>query len=84
MVMRVLSVFDSASGVFARPIFVASVGAGLRMFGDEVNRVAADNVMNGHPSDFQLFDLGTFDDVAGVFSQSEMPLRIATGSEFKV
>lgn len=84
MDMCVMSVFDTASGVFARPIFVASVGAGIRMFSDEVNRAVADNVMHGHPSDFQLWHLGQFNDQFGSFVLLDAPKRVATGSEVKV
>lgn len=80
MMLEVCAVFDTASGVYARPIFVASVGVGVRMFTDEVNRVAVDNVMNQHPGDFQLFHLATFDDVRGVFEMVGKS-RLVTGSD---
>jgi hypothetical protein len=81
MKMVVMSVFDVASGVFARPIFVASVGSGVRMFSDEANRKAEDNVMFRHPTDFQLFELGSFDDNAGTFELLDRPMRRAVASD---
>lgn len=64
MIMEVCSVYDSVSGVYARPIFVVSKGAAVRLFYDEVNRDAADNALNKHPEDFSLWHLGSFDDTA--------------------
>lgn len=86
MKMQVLAVHDAASGVFARPIFVASIGVGIRMFGDEVQRQAADNEMFKHPEDFSLFHLGEFDDNSGCFdlSGNEVPVRIAAARDFVI
>jgi hypothetical protein len=45
----------------------------LRSFQDEVSRQAPDNVMASHPSDFELFELGFFDDSVGSFEINEVP-----------
>ena len=55
MIMQIFAVYDTASGSFARPMFVASRGVALRVFSDEVNRKADDNMLFNHPEDFQLF-----------------------------
>lgn len=81
MTMQMMSVFDVAAGLYARPIFVASVAAGCRLFGDEVRREASDNQLNAHPADFQLFHLGSFDDATGEFTLTA-PHRVATGVDF--
>ena len=62
----ILAVRDSKVGSFMRPMFVQSIGQGMRMFGDEVNRKADDNILYHHPEDFSLWHFGDFDD-------SEMP-----------
>jgi len=63
----VCAVFDSAAGVYGRPIFVASRGVALRSFTDEVNRRTPENPMSEHPEDFSLFLLAEFDDNSGEF-----------------
>ena len=84
MIMQIFSVYDTASGSFARPMFVASRGVALRVFSDEVNRKADDNMLFNHPEDFQLFHLGSYDDHDGSIKPLEKALRAATASEVKV
>lgn len=57
-----VSVRDSAAGVFGVPFFSPSVGVAIRSFSDEVGRSDAQNQLNRHPEDFELFQLGVFDD----------------------
>ena len=84
MKMQMFSVYDTASGLFARPIFAQSRGIAIRSFSDEVNRQAADNTLYQHPEDFQLFHLGVYDDQTGVCESLDKPLRVVTASEVKL
>ena len=61
----VIAVRDSAVNCFNRPMFVPAVGAGIRAFQDEINRRADDNMMSKHPEDFELYELGSFEDGTG-------------------
>lgn len=79
----VVSVFDQAANVFARPFCVPSLGLALRSFSDEAVRQAPDNPMWAHPQDFALFHLGEFDDEQGRFQLLDAPVRIATASQFR-
>lgn len=83
MKMIVCSVFDSVSGLYARPIYVPSAGAAVRMFTDEVNRDASDNAMFKHASDFQLYQMGEFEDTTGV-SKWIVPELLCTGAGVKL
>ena len=71
MILFVVSVKDRAADVFNRPFFVPHRNVAIRDFTDEVNRVAADNQLNKHPDDFDLYLLGEFDDARGVVLNSE-------------
>ena len=73
MLQFVVSVKDRAADVFNRPFFVPHRNVAVRDFTDEVNRVAADNPLNKHPDDFDLYVLGTFDDNSGAFVMEETP-----------
>jgi len=64
----VVAVFDSAVQAYGRPIFVPAIGAAMRSFQDEVNRKADDNPVYAHPSDYELFVVGYFDDSTGIFT----------------
>lgn len=74
----ILSVYDVQVGAYMRPMFVPAVGAGVRAFTDEVNRVGSE--MNMHPADYQLFALGTFDDASGMVECEDKPALIVSGA----
>lgn len=81
---HVLAIRDRAADVFGVPHFVASVGAGIRSFGDEVNRADTTNPLYNHPDDFDLYHLGEYDDSNGVFYQTpDGPRQIAIGKDSK-
>ena len=71
MFLFVVSVKDRAADVFNRPFFVPHRNVAIRDFTDEVNRAAADNQLNKHPDDFDLYLLGEFNDSTGEFSISQ-------------
>lgn len=81
MLQFVVSVKDRAADVFNRPFFVPHRNVAVRDFTDEVNRVAADNQLNKHPDDFDLYLLGTFDDNTGTFSMEEQPLVLVRAKD---
>lgn len=82
MLLFIVAIRDRAADAFNRPIFVASVGMAIRGFQDEVNRDAADNEMFRHPEDFDLYELGVFDDSVGSF-QTQQPRQLAIGKDCK-
>jgi hypothetical protein len=81
VILQVVSVRDSATEGFGRPVFVQAVGQALRSFGDEINRVAGDNDLNKHPEHFDLYHLGTFDDELGLVAPLEFPKLLASGKD---
>ena len=77
----VVAVRDSAMNAFAKPIFVQSIGVATRSFSDEVNRKGDDNQLSSHPEDFELYQLGTFDEETGRFVNCEVPQLIVRGKD---
>lgn len=65
-ILKIVSVRDSAMNAFGRPIFVPSLGVAIRSFTDEVNRKDDNNQMNVHPDDFELFEIGEFEEADGL------------------
>jgi hypothetical protein len=61
----VVSVKDRAIDAYGRPFVVPTTGAAVRSFTDEVNRKESE--MNGHPEDYDLYEMGTFCDQTGTF-----------------
>lgn len=81
MQLIVVAVRDSAVDAFMRPFFVPSTGMAIRSFRDEVNR--ADSEMAKHPQDYELFQLGMFDEDTGRFSNAEAPRSLIRGADCK-
>lgn len=84
MMNVICSVRDRAADAYGRPLFVPSVGVAIRSFSDEVNREAADNQMFHHSIDFDLYQLGTFDDNSGIIECFDVPKLLTKGESVKV
>jgi len=80
MKYKVMAIRDRASRVYTQPFFVAHVPSAVRQFSMEVNNKVAGNQFAAHPSDFELHQLGMFDDEDGRFHQDE-PVKVVGGSE---
>lgn len=81
MLYQVFAVRDRAADVFGVPMFLTAVGIAIRGFSDEVNRVDANNQLNKHPEDFDLYHLGTYEDAHGTFNLLPAPRQIAIGKD---
>lgn len=83
MKMELLSVFDRAAEAYGRPIFVATVGLGIRSFSDEVNRNVPENNLFAHAEDFVLYHLGSFFDDDGAFEIFPKPVPVVSAQSVK-
>jgi hypothetical protein len=63
MKMNVYSIFDTASGAYMRPFFMAADNAAVRAFCDLAND--SEHEVGRHPKDYILCRLGMFDDNKG-------------------
>ena len=77
MIQCVVSVKDLAAQAFGRPVFVPTSGVAIRSFRDEVNREAQDNDIFRHPSDYEMYQLGVFDDSTGLIEVISPPKLLA-------
>jgi len=84
MILIICTVKDRAADAFGRPMFVPSTGVAIRSFTDEVNRSDSENNLYNHPDDFDLYDLGVFDDQTGMFSLHDVPRQLAIGKQVKI
>lgn len=82
MKLQLFSVYDRASCSFGRPFYVPSSGVALRSFTDEVNNPQSD--LAKHPSDYELHELGEFDDATAEFNLLVKPSLITTASQVLV
>lgn len=77
----VCAVRDAKAEIFGQPIFSGTTGTVVRSFCDEVNRNAPDNPYFRHPSDYTLYQLGTYDDETGRFENLDTPRLLMIGNE---
>jgi hypothetical protein len=80
----ICTVKDRAADAYGRPMFVPSAGVAIRSFSDEINRNNADNQLYNHPDDFDLYELGEFDDNSGLFALHEQPKLLSLGKQVKI
>jgi hypothetical protein len=84
MKLIICTVKDRAADAYGRPMFVPSTGVAIRSFSDEINRNNADNQLFNHPDDFDLYELGEFDDNSGLFALHEQPKLLSLGKQVKL
>ncbi len=63
MQFHIFSVFDEKAEAFLPPFFLPTVGMAVRSFSECVND--REHMFGKHPSDYTLFELGSFDDSSG-------------------
>lgn len=83
MNLYVFALRDIKADVYGTPYFSPNVGSAIRSFGDEINRQDANNLLWKHPSDFELYLLGTYDDSCGAFLLDK-PKQVAVGSNMVI
>lgn len=72
---------DSAVNAFNTPYCVPHLGMAIRGFTDEVNRKGdTQNMLSSHPEDFELYQVGQFDDTDASFTV-ESPRLIVRGKD---
>lgn len=79
MKMKCVAVRDRMLAGFSQPMFFATSAAAERAFKDELNR--QDGPFYKHPEDFELFELGEFDDQTGMIVCLEQPRALFAGQK---
>jgi hypothetical protein len=86
MQMYIFTVRDAKANLFGRPFYSVNVGAALRGFTDQVNTPTVEGQQNdlfNHTEDFELYELGTFNDADGSFDLLDRPKPVCTASSVK-
>lgn len=83
MKMIVCTIKDRAADAYGRPFYVPAVGVAIRSFQDEVNLASDESQIHQHPDDFDLFELGSYDDGTAQFELFETPRLLMLGKQAK-
>lgn len=78
--MKCFAVYDLKVAAYLNPIFFRTSAEAIRAF--ETSCKDSNTQFFQYPSDFQLFDLGSFDINSGDFDLHAKPVPIAHAAEF--
>lgn len=84
MKLVIISIRDVVANLYSPCSFVQSKGAALRSFSQEVNRADTNNQLYNHPNDFELYELGTFDDETATFELLSQPAQIGLARDYVI
>lgn len=79
----VVCIRDRASDLYGQPFLVVARGQAIRTFTDEINRNEQGNGLYQHPEDYDLYELGTYDDTTGLYATAT-PSMICVGKDVKI
>jgi hypothetical protein len=79
--LKIYAVMDTKAEAFMNPFYVRTLGEAIRSFTDESNK--QESPFFKHPEDFNLFELGDFDQFTGVLQPHKAPKSIGTSASFK-
>jgi len=82
MKYAVCAVKDRAVDAFNRPIYVPTIGVAVRSFTDEVNR--KDSELANHPEDYDLYELGQWDDGTAIYTPLDAIRVIARAQDIAI
>lgn len=80
MILNIYAVYDIKAQAYSNPFFLPHNGQALRGFSDHVQDEKS--AVAKHPEDYKLYQLGTFDDVSGLFTAEKVPVFLANASDF--
>lgn len=78
MIFKLFSIYDEKARAYLPPFILPERGQAIRIFTDCVN--SNDHQFGKHPSDYTLFELGTFDDSSSEISRQRS--AVGNGVEF--
>lgn len=74
--LKVYAVRDVKAESYGNLITLPAVGLALRTFEDAVN--SPGSVLGQNPDDFSLYEIGTYDPIAGIISGYDVPKYITS------
>ena len=80
MIYKIFTVYDDKAECYMSPFTMQSTGAATRAFEDTVND--SNSAFNKHPSDYTLFEIGTFDDQNCTFTMYDAKTSLGSANEY--
>lgn len=79
----VVVLFDNVANIYKDPFYPPTKGVALREFQDAVNNPQNGQLFN-HPSDFDLFVIGSWDEQTGKLTVLDVPEKLANCASLKM
>ena len=76
----IFTVFDAKAENFGMPIFFPQKAAAMRAFQDQVQQEGT--LLNKHPEDFTLFEVGYFESDTAEVTKLEPKVALASGLDY--
>lgn len=80
MTQKMFGVYDIKACAYLQPFFSINAGSALRAFEDCLQDEKSN--LARHPADYQLFELGAFDDASGELTSVTPPKFLVLLSDF--
>lgn len=80
MINKFYTVYDSKVQAYMSPFMAQNAGHATRMFADAV--ADEKSVLNKHPEDYTLFEIGSWDDQTAKFESLATPKSLGLALEF--
>ena len=81
MILKIFAIQDVRSEQYGTPMFLSTTGQVIRSIADEVN-TNKESMLNKHPEDFILFELGEYDIQTGEI-KAHTPTQVALLKDLK-
>lgn len=77
MKLNVIAVFDKKTALYDQPFTIRHNGDAIRQW--DIVRTNQETRYGKNPEDFDLFQIGTYDDETGTFENLTPPTHLASG-----
>lgn len=77
MQLKMVAVFDKKTALYDPPFSVRHTGDAIRQW--DIVRADKETKFGKNPEDFDLFEIGTYDDESGKLSNHTPPLHLSSG-----
>jgi len=83
MILKAFTIYDNKAEAYLNPFFMGTTGEALRAFTDAVNdRNNPNSNLTRHPADYQLFEIGEFENGTGNLLNKEPRVNLGNGLEY--
>ncbi|WNK13715.1 MAG: nonstructural protein [Microvirus sp.] len=78
---KTVAIRDIQLAAFGRPFYTPTLGAAIRSFHDEAKN--PESMIHNHPEDFELMELGEYNDETGQHKNLDTPRQLSSGKTAK-